>query len=323
MKYVAFLDILGFRNRIRGLKAEEAKDLIRAFSRTIFDIFNEKNSNEKNSNKKNSNKKNSDSKINGYIVSDSVILYSKDDSKDSLEALIKLTREICEKEFIENSILIRGAIEKGEFDKVPAEERLDLEKGLIVGEAYIKAYLVEDSGSVKAMGVILSEDVYEDIKDILDPNITKDIEDIKDILDPNITKDIEDIKDILNPNITKDIVEEKKDKKYYLLRYINVDFLCKDNLKNFITFITLAKESKWLPHYYNTIYFVIKKENDKKIEEMFVNIENTVYNKLSNKNWNKNWRDIDLFIKNAFAEGVINDFKSKFLKHIRKKLIQK
>lgn len=299
MKYVAFLDILGFRNRIRGLKAEEAKDLIRAFSRTIFDIFNEKNSNEKNSNKKNS-----DSKINGYIVSDSVILYSKDDSKDSLEALIKLTREICEKEFIENSILIRGAIEKGEFDKVPAEERLDLEKGLIVGEAYIKAYLVEDSGSVKAMGVILSEDVYEDIKDILDPNITKDIEDIK---------------DILNPNITKDIVEEKKDKKYYLLRYINVDFLCKDNLKNFITFITLAKESKWLPHYYNTIYFVIKKENDKKIEEMFVNIENTVYNKLSNKNW----RDIDLFIKNAFAEGVINDFKSKFLKHIRKKLIQK
>lgn len=271
MKYVAFLDILGFKNRIRGLKAEEAKDLIRAFSRTIFNIFKEKNS---------------DSKINGYIVSDSVILYSNNDKKDSLEALIKLTREICEKEFIENSILIRGAIEKGEFDKVPAEKRLDLEKGLIVGEAYIKAYLVEDSGSVKAMGVILSEDVYEDIKDILDPNITKDI------------------------------VEEKKDKKYYLLRYINVDFLCKDNLKNFIT---LAKESKWLPHYYNTIYFVIKKENDKKIEEMFVNIENTVYNKLSNKNW----RDIDLFIKNAFAEGVINDFKSKFLKHIRKKLIQK
>lgn len=291
MKYVAFLDILGFKDRIRGLKAEEAKDLIRAFSGTIFNIFNGKNSdgknsNKKNSNKKNSDKKNSDSKINGYIVSDSVILYSEDDSKDSLEALIKLTREICEKEFIENSILIRGAIEKGEFDKVPAEELPDLEKGLIVGEAYIKAYLVEDSGSVKVMGVILSEDVYEDIKDILDPNITKDI------------------------------VEETEDKEtYYLLRYINVDFLCENNLTKFIT---RAKESKWLPHYYNTIYFVIKKENDKKIEEMFVNIENIVYNKHSNKNW----RDLDLFIKNAFAERVINDFKSKLLKHIRKKLIQ-
>lgn len=268
MKYVAFLDILGFKDRIRGLQPEEAKKLIRAFSKIIFDIFKEKNS---------------DGRINGYIVSDSVILYSDDDSKDSLEALIKLTREICEKEFIKNSILMRGAIEKGEFDKVPAEELPGLEKGLIVGEAYIDAYLVEDSGSVKVMGVILSKDVYEDI---------------------------------LDPNITKDIVEETEDKEtYYLLRYINVDFLCEDNLTKFIT---RAKESKWLPHYYNTIYFVIKKENDKKIEEMFVNIENIVYNKLSNKNW----RDLDLFIKNAFAERVINDFKSKFLKHIRKKLIQ-
>ena len=271
MKYVAFLDILGFRNRIRGLKAEEAKDLIFDFSGTIFNIFMKENSN---------------NKINGYIVSDSVILYSNDDSKDSLEALIKLTGEICKNEFIDNNILMRGAIAKGEFDKVPAKEISSLEKGLIVGEAYIDAYVGE--GSIKVMGVILSEDVY---------------------------------KDILDNNIKKDIVEGTKNKeKYYLLRYINVDFLCKDNLTKFIT---RAKESKWLPHYYNTIYFATKKENDKKIEEMFVNIENTVYNKLSNKNWNKNWRDIDLFIKNAFAEGVINDFKSKFLKHIRKKLIQK
>ena len=267
MKYVAFLDILGFKKKIRGLQPEEAKDFIFNFSGTIFNIFRGNFSNDK---------------IKGYIVSDSVILYSKDDSKDSLEALIKLTGEICKNEFIENSILMRGAIEKGEFDKVPAKELPALEKGLIVGEAYIKAYVGE--GSVKVMGVILSEDVY---------------------------------KDILHNNITKDIVEETEDKEtYYLLRYINVDFLCEDNLTKFIT---RAKESKWLPHYYNTIYFATKKENDKKIEEMFVNIENTVYNKLSNKNW----RDLDLFIKNAFAEGVINDFKSKFLKHIRKKLIQK
>jgi len=267
VKYVAFLDILGFKNKIRGLQPGKAKDFIFDFSGTIFKIFNEKNS---------------DGRINGYIVSDSVILYSKDDSKDSLEALIKLTREICENEFIDNNILMRGAIAKGEFDKVPAKEISSLEKGLIVGEAYIDAYVGE--GSIKVMGIILSEDVY---------------------------------KDILHNNITKDIVEETEDKEtYYLFRYINVDFLCEDNLTKFIT---RAKESKWLPHYYNTIYFATKKENDKKIEEMFVNIENTVYNKLPNKNW----RDLDLFIKNAFAEGVINDFKSKFLKHIREKLIQK
>lgn len=76
MKYVAFLDILGFKDRIRGLKAEEAKDLIRAFSGTIFNIFNGKNSDGKNSNKKNSDKKNSDKKIQivKSMVTSSVIL---------------------------------------------------------------------------------------------------------------------------------------------------------------------------------------------------------------------------------------------------------
>ena len=266
VKYVAFLDILGFKNKIRGLQPGKAKDFIFDFSGTIFNIFMKENSN---------------NKINGYIVSDSVILYSSDYSKDSFEALIKLTGEICKNEFIDNNILMRGAIAKGEFDKVPAKEISSLEKGLIVGEAYIDAYVGE--GSIKVMGVILSEDVY---------------------------------KDILDNNIKKDIVEGTKNKeKYYLLRYINVDFLCKDNLTKFIT---RAKESKWLPHYYNTIYFATKKENDKKIEEMFVNIENTVCNKRPSKNW----RDLDLFIKNAFAEGVIYAFKSKFLKHIRKKFIQ-
>ena len=133
MKYVAFLDILGFKKKIRGLQPEEAKDFIFNFSGTIFNIFRGNFSNDK---------------IKGYIVSDSVIL-------------IKLTGEICKNEFIENSILMRGAIEKGEFDKVPAKELPALEKGLIVGEAYIKAYVGE--GSVKVMGVILSEDVYKDI----------------------------------------------------------------------------------------------------------------------------------------------------------------
>jgi len=34
----------------------------------------------------------------------------------------------------------------------------------------------------------------------------------------------------------------------------------------------------------------------------------------------KNWHDLDLFIKNAFAEGVIDSFKRRFLRHIRQKL---
>ena len=228
MKYVVFLDILGFKNKLRTLKYKIVKDFIANFSATIYKIFK---------------KKNLSNKVNGYIVSDSIILYSSDIREESLVALIELIVEICRSEFTQNGILIRGAIAKGEFDRIN-----------------------------------LSKEVY---------------------------------KDILNTSIVIDIIEEKNNQStYYLLKYINVDFLLLD--KNLQHFISLAREAKWLPHYYNTIYFATKKEkNDKKIEQVFIKIEDII---------SKNWHDLDLFIKNAFAEGVIDSFKRRFLRHIRQKL---
>ena len=266
MKYVAFLDILGFKNRLRELEQNKAKKFISDFSGTIFSIFQSQNLK---------------SDINGYIVSDSLILYSNDIERESLYDLIELIRDVCETEFKQNGILMRGAIAKGEFDRVPAIELPKLEKQLIVGQAYVDAYLLEDS--VKVVGINLSKEVYEDI---------------------------------VNTDITLDVVEEKIDKEtHYLFRYINSEFLSqKENLKQFIK---LAMKSKWLPHYYNTIYFAIKNEtNDKNIEQIFVNIEGLV----CDNSPNENWRELDLYIRNVFAEGVIDNFKVRFLKHIRKKL---
>lgn len=266
MKYVAFLDILGFKNKLRDLKQNEARFLIGNFSGTIFDIFNRYNFRDK---------------INGYIVSDSLILYSNDIERESLHTLIELIREICKSEFTKNGILMRGAIAKGEFDKVPAVELPELKKQLIVGQAYVDAYLLENS--VKVLGINLSEDVYEDIS---------------------------------NMDIIIDVTEEKLDKKTcYLFRYINSEFLINKN--NMRQFVKLAMKSKWLPHYYNTIYFAIKNEtNGKYIERIFGNIENIVCDNRPNEKW----RELDLYIKNAFTEGVIENFKMRFLKHIRKKL---
>ena len=61
MKYVAFLDILGFKNKLAKLKQGEAEKYISDFSRTIYDIWEKQNFN----------------LINGYIVSDSVIIYTE------------------------------------------------------------------------------------------------------------------------------------------------------------------------------------------------------------------------------------------------------
>lgn len=266
MKYVAFLDILGFKNRIRSLIQDKAKRFIIDFSKEIYVAFN---------------RQNASNKINGYIVSDSLILYSNDIERESLYDLIELIRDVCKTEFKQNGILMRGAIAKGEFDRVPAIELPKLEKQLIVGQAYVDAYLLEDS--VKVVGINLSKEVYDDI---------------------------------VNMDITLDVVEEKIDKEiHYLFRYINSEFLLqKENLKQFIK---LAMKSKWLPHYYNAIYFAIKNEtNDKNVEQIFVNIEVLVCDNRPNEKW----RELDTYIKNAFTNGVIDNFKIRFLKHIRKKL---
>lgn len=265
MKYVAFLDILGFKNKLKRLSQSEAKMYIGDFSLTVYSIF-----------------QNTDSQlINGYIVSDSIIIYTNNVSEDALKALAKVVEKVCKEEFSQHGILIRGAISKGEFDNIPAIELPHLQKQLIVGQAYVEAYLLEDS--VKTIGINLSESVYQDLK---------------------------------NSGSNLNIIEEKiKDQVQYILRYITIDYLLDEN--NMSKFVDLAIEANWLPHYYNTLYFAMKREtNDNKVEQVFVNILNLVCdNKPS-----ENWRDIDSFIKNSFNDNVIDNYKVRFLKYIRKNL---
>ena len=61
----------------------------------------------------------------------------------------------------------------------------------------------------------------------------------------------------------------------------------------------------------NAIYLF---ENDNKIEQVFLNIQKQVCDEKPSENW----RDLDLYIKNSFADGVIDEYKTRFLKHIRK-----
>ena len=265
-KYVAFLDILGFKNKLKEFSQENAKNYIKAFSTTIYKIF--QYNNQLNSRK-----------INGFIVSDSVILYTSNVSNKILNELIHIVEEICREEFSQNGIIMRGAIAKGEFDNIPAVELPKLQKQLIVGTAYVEAYLLESV--VKTIGINLSKVVYEDL---------------------------------INCDLSINIIEERIDGEiYYVFRYITLDFLLDE--KNLKRFIKLANESGWLPHYYNTIYFAMKLEkNDNKIEQVFLNIQKQVCDEKPSENW----RDLDLYIKNSFADGVIDEYKTRFLKHIRK-----
>ena len=159
MKYVAFLDILGFKNKLKGLSQNEARSFMGKFSSIVYHDFQVKSE-----------------EINGLVVSDSVVLSTKDVKQDSLKSLVNLVLLICKDEFAQNGILLRGAIAKGEFDEMPARELKNLRKELIVGQAYVDAYLLENS--VKTIGINLSKDVYDDLQNC-DQNVEITEEKIK------------------------------------------------------------------------------------------------------------------------------------------------
>lgn len=263
MKYVAFLDILGFKDTLSHLNQERAKEFISSFSSTIYSVWGEKKRD----------------KIRGFIVSDSVIINTTDTSIRALEELLEIIEKICRLEFLDNNILLRGAIAKGKFDKIEANELSGISKGLIVGQAYVDAYLLE--GTVKTIGIVLSEDVYQDTQNI----------------------------NLKNNNVVE---ESSQSNKHYILKYLDIDFLSMDgNLKKYIL---LAVKSNWLPHYYNTMYFALKNEKkEKKVLKLFSEIVGIIDEDKSSQNW----RNLDVFIKNAFDINVNAHFQTRFLKYIR------
>ena len=65
-KYVAFLDILGFKSTLKKLGQKKGIEYIQEYSRVAYIVFSQLNQNK------------SFSEINGFIVSDSIVLYTND-----------------------------------------------------------------------------------------------------------------------------------------------------------------------------------------------------------------------------------------------------
>lgn len=186
--------------------------------------------------------------------------------------------------------MIRGGISKGDFARIKVSELPNLEKALIVGKSYVKAYELE--GANKVIGINLSEEVYLDILEY-DNQLDRKL--------ANCSK-----------FKSQAIKYGKKTDKSYLFKYITLDFLLEDN--NLSQFVNLANQSNWLEHYYNTLSFALQNERSSKIKkELFVRIVQIISDNKENS--------LDLFIENAFKDGVVKSFKTYFLKYISKTLL--
>ena len=87
--YVAFLDILGFKGLLKSYSQRKAKNFIAESSSVIYSVFQRYNPDV----------------VNGFIVSDSLVLHTNECNENALKEIVNLITEICQREFSENSIL--------------------------------------------------------------------------------------------------------------------------------------------------------------------------------------------------------------------------
>lgn len=120
-RFVAFLDIMGFKDRVARSDHNDLLNQLSEFNKDIISYIG----------------KYQNSEIQLAQFSDSIVLFSNDDSIASLDTLAEVTRGIMQSA-INRQIPIKGAIARGVIT-------CDFPKQLFFGQALIDAYLLEEN----------------------------------------------------------------------------------------------------------------------------------------------------------------------------------
>lgn len=100
-----------------------------------------------------------------HIFSDSIIIYSSDDSFDNGYAVIRMAQKILQM-LIVRQLPVRGAITFGEV-------YIDEERGIRVGEPFTKAYILEQQQ--EWIGVLVSKSVVEEFPELFRNNNASEV----------------------------------------------------------------------------------------------------------------------------------------------------
>lgn len=154
MRYVAFLDILGFKSIIKSCNDIEMLGLELS---TILQSCIKSSLNGETTLVKNNPNLDINENIKVYQFSDSIILYTEDDNIESFNNIVLVINKLVAQSAI-RGFPLRGAIVRDELYVNPP---------IIIGEALIKAYQLE--GLQEWSGVIIDESCYSMNYQLIEP----------------------------------------------------------------------------------------------------------------------------------------------------------
>jgi hypothetical protein len=129
--FVAFTDISGFKEMMKT--EERAVQALNRFYQTGYGILRRNDA------------------VNGFFISDSGVLFVRDSILSEIEQLTSLLTIIqnINRSLLQFDIMLTTSIAYGEFNYHQRSEFLGIEKNPIYGEAYLSAFLDNESGRPK------------------------------------------------------------------------------------------------------------------------------------------------------------------------------
>lgn len=149
-RFVAFLDIMGFKDRVARTNHAQLLEQLTNFNREITSYIG----------------KYKNSEIQLAQFSDSIVLFSNDTTSISLQTLAEVTRGIMQTA-INLQIPMKGAVAQGKIT-------CDIPKQLFFGQALIDAYLLEEN--INYYGILVHHTAEKSVLTLIDnKKIFKDI----------------------------------------------------------------------------------------------------------------------------------------------------
>lgn len=270
MKYVAFVDMLGFKDGISDISHDDAKNIIMHFNQEIYNLWSSLGFK-------------GDPDIQGRTFSDSIIVSTNDTKDKNLRKLLTFLIELYKVSIIKCGLLLRGGIAVGDYDDIKSVEFDNLQKGIVVGNAFIDAYILESKENIKASKILFKQEVNTKIDKRLHGFVTK-----------RVKSDLNGIS-------------------IYELKWGDITFLVENNYESLNKYIDMGCQSKWIPHYYGTLETFLIAESKEDKSDIFIKIIDRIKKEYD-------YNHLDDFIENFMKSECSPYLKKSFLGFIRRKL---